>query len=299
MARDPSRDGCAIESRERGELLLGTASRVPRWLLIEQPGAWGREALTESHLPGGIATSLGRRAEAAGVRVVLIRRSAAPTPVHPATAYFVHTGQGHRWAERITFDDPHELHELDLTAPASGEPPGIGELVTDPLHLVCTNGRHDPCCADFGRPVHRTLSQAGIDAWECSHIGGDRFAANVVCLPTGVYFGRVPPDQAARIIRDHDAGLLELANYRGRCHLAPMVQAAEVFARLEMGERRIDQLDLIRSRRDGERAVVRLAHVDGDVEVEVVRRRGIPEQLTCGDPTSTPWEHRMVAFRAV
>ena len=56
-----------------------------------------------------------------------------------------------------------------------------------PLVLVCTNGRHDPCCATFGRPLARVLREGAQrdDVWECSHIGGDRFAANIVILPEG------------------------------------------------------------------------------------------------------------------
>ena len=34
------------------------------------------------------------------------------------------------------------------------------------------------------------------DVWECSHLGGDRFAANVVVLPHGFYYGQVPGDGA-------------------------------------------------------------------------------------------------------
>ena len=32
--------------------------------------------------------------------------------------------------------------------------------------------------------------------WQSSHIGGDRFAGNVVFLPEGLYYGRVEPAEA-------------------------------------------------------------------------------------------------------
>ena len=79
----------------------------------------------------------------------------------------------------------------------STEPPGGGwEHVQESLILVCTNGRHDQCCANLGRPLVRALRDSpwADRVWECSHIGGDRFAANVVVLPDSLYFGRVEPD---------------------------------------------------------------------------------------------------------
>ena len=109
----------------------------------------------------------------------------------------------------LPFDDPAALLDASTCPPlAFPDPPGIGEPGPPALHLVCTNGRHDPCCADLGRPVVRALVAARApDVWECSHIGGDRFAANLVCLPDGVYYGRVDPDGAPGLVADHRAGL--------------------------------------------------------------------------------------------
>lgn len=292
MARDPGRAGCAAESRAREEALLGTASRVRRWLLVEQPGAWGRDALHESGFPRHVADHLAALALAHRARVVLIRRSARPVPEgEPRAAFLVRSEGDVAWAEQVVVDDPVELLTLDLACLASDEPPGVGAPVDEPLRLVCTNGRHDPCCADFGRPVVRALRAAGVTGFECSHIGGDRFAANLVCLPTGVYFGRVPPESAEQIVADHDAGLLALEHYRGRCHLPPFVQAAEILARLELGERRLAALSPRRWQRDGDEAVVDLDLDGGTVTIGVRRHRAAPERLTCGDATSAPWAY--------
>ena len=81
---------------------------------------------------------------------------------------------------------------LHRAVDAAADLPIVGEADPwlphrDPLVLVCTNGRHDPCCATFGRPLARVLREGARrdDVWECSHIGGDRFAANIVILPEG------------------------------------------------------------------------------------------------------------------
>lgn len=296
MAREAGRLGCAVESQARQELILGTASRVRRWLLVEQPGAWGRDALAESHIPGDVARRLQQAADARRTRVLLVRRSFRPEPGAVRSAFLVRSDRRTAWAERVAVPSPEALLDLDLDALAADGPPGIGEPA-GPIHLVCTNGRHDPCCADLGRPVVRTLRAEGIDVWESSHVGGDRFAANVVCLPTGVYFGRVPPESAATILRDHDAGLLALDHYRGRSCYPPLVQAAEVFARLELGERHVAELTPRRWSVDGSRATVELALGDGAVTAEVSRRPGPAVALTCTSATSRPPQFRLESLR--
>jgi hypothetical protein len=132
--------------------------------------------------------------------------------------------------------------------------------------------------------------------WESSHVGGDRFAANVVCLPTGVYFGRVPPEDAPRILADQAAGLLDLGCYRGRCCYPAFMQAAESFVRLDLGERRLDALHFLSvTEVDADNSTVELVHATaGAFRVHVERYRGEPELLTCGAVTpSRPWRYRV------
>jgi hypothetical protein len=289
VRRPPGRLGCAAEARERGEPILATASRVRRWLLVEQPGAWGRDAALESDLPAAVAGPLLERARLQGVRVLLVRDQRRDRDA-PRSAFLVRSDRVHRWVERVTFDDPLDLLAIDLGSTRRDDPPGIGEEVRSSVFLVCTNGRHDPCCADFGRPVVRALREAGVEAWESSHVGGDRFAANVVCLPTGVYFGRVEPEEAAALLHDHDAGVLDLDHFRGRSCFPQPVQAAEILARQELGERGLHALRLDHWQwLDDQRAEVTFHHGEALVTVHVVRRPAPAAALTCSDdprPTS-------------
>ena len=58
------------------------------------------------------------------------------------------------------------------------------------LYLVCTNGNRDKCCAKFGQPVYEQVARdVGESAWQTTHIGGHRFAATIMLLPTGDMFG--------------------------------------------------------------------------------------------------------------
>lgn len=297
MVRDPGRLGCAAESLLRDESMVGTASRVRRWLIIEQPGPWGRDALHESYIDDGVAAAIDAGARTHDVRVLLARQVGADRAA-PRSAFLVRSDRVHRWIERLWFQDPAELVDVDLGVLRSDGAPGIGEPGPANLPLVCTNGKHDPCCADFGRPVVRALRAQGVEVWESSHVGGDRFAANLVCLPSGVYFGRVDPEGAARILRDHADGLLDLDAYRGRSCYPPLMQAAEIFARRELGERRLDALSFASASEHGTDALVVLAHADGrEIQVRVVRERAQAEALTCADLSqSPPWHHRLVSI---
>jgi hypothetical protein len=251
---------CATLSRALEEPQFGTASRVRGWVLLEQPGPWGREAVLESQLDRDLARALHRAAEAARVRLLLIRRSGrrrgpgdrlgGPPADRGAgkstTCFLAHTSRRDRWLERRRLDDPAELLELDMAKVTAGERPGFGDPVGEPVYLVCTNGRHDRCCATYGRPLALALAERHGDlVWESSHVGGDRFAGNLVCLPSGHYFGRGGPAEADRVLGLHHKGLIDLDHYRGCCIDPPTVQAAEWFARRATGLLGIDDLDLL------------------------------------------------------
>jgi hypothetical protein len=235
---------CSSISLALDEPLSATASVVQSWVLLEQPGPWGPNAVVQSRMPRPLARWLRARSAELGVRVVLLRRPGVPAG--PGRhVYMAHTGQREWWVEHARLADPRALLDVDLTPLVSGAPVGLGPREEVPLYLVCTNGRRDPCCAELGRPLARAMAAAAGDrVWECSHIGGDRFAGNVVCFPHGAYLGRVRPDQAAALVDDYDAGLIDLDHYRGRsCHDFA-TQAAEEFIRRRHGLRGIDDLAL-------------------------------------------------------
>jgi hypothetical protein len=276
---------CATLSRALTEPLYGTASRVRGWVLLEQPGPWGREAVTESRLDRDLARALDRKAQAAHLRLLLVRRVGRPTQGQPATCFVAHTSRQDRWLERRRLEDPAELLALDMAAVVAGRQPGFGEEVGEPVYLVCTNGRHDRCCATYGRPLALALAAShGELIWESSHVGGDRFAGNLVCLPDGHYFGRVGPADAARVVDRHRKGTLDLDHYRGCCIDPPVVQAAEWFARRHTGLLGAGDLDLLgRDRLEGDVAAVRFARAGGGQVRVLVRadRTADPRMLTC------------------
>jgi len=278
------RDSCAARSRRWGESQLGTASYARRWLLVEQPGAWGADALISSGLPDRVAEQLRILQGALPARGLLLRRPGrATTPDGPRSVYVGWSSAVDSWLERLDLDDVRDLPGLDLRPLSEGGSVG-GQPVTAPVYLVCTNGRHDPCCAEYGRPVVQALEEVvGERVWECSHVGGDRFAANLVCLPDGQFYGQLDPASAVEVVAAHEQSRIALAYWRGRSSLAFGAQAAEGFARAAFDLTGRDDLRFLGSRRDGDRLRVRFVRPTGEViEVIVeVARRTVSEPLTC------------------
>jgi len=231
---------CSSVSSAQNESLAGTASLVKRWLLVEDPGPWGYDALTQNRLPKGLLAELRAWAEEVRARMVLIRRG--PRKRGEARKIFVVSSQrGDEWVSALTTDDLDAITGTGTAAfSAEGSFPGSR---IDQLYLVCTHGRHDRCCSVRGNPVARTLcGKFGDRAWECSHIGGDRFAANVVCLPRGAYFGRVTATVANDLTERYRQGTLDLERFRGWSSLPFAVQAAEIAIRRRLGLDQVDDL---------------------------------------------------------
>ncbi|MGH3656373.1 MAG: sucrase ferredoxin [Micromonosporaceae bacterium] len=280
---------CSDGALQRGDPLLATAAPIRRWLLIEEPGSWGAEGLTTSPIDRQVAGRLAEKARAASVRVQLIqrpgprrRRATAPAAIRRGArrAYALVAGDPgaeRTWWGSVTSDQ--ELLDVPLDDP--GYPPDPG-----PVYLVCTHGRKDVCCALRGRPIAHALAAHRPEAtWETSHVGGDRFAGNLVVLPHGLYYGRITADTALRAATAYEERRVLPHYLRGRSTHHPPAQAAECHARLELSESRLDTLaprQVVRQTPDQWRITL-----GWDASTVVVTVRAVmsplPAQLTCGN----------------
>ena len=164
--------------------------------------------------------------------------------------------------EERSVASPAELLEAPFAAAleslARGDRPGWGGVRDDPLYLVCTNGRRDACCALYGRPLFGALSGDSPHVWECSHIGGHRFAGNLVCLPEALIYGRVTPDLGRQLVAAYADGRMDVRSLRGRAAWPAAAQAAEIQLRLHLGLDRITDVALAAARDDGDEHLVDL-----------------------------------------
>lgn len=259
--------------------MLGTAFPAARLLLVEQPGPWGHAGLRESRFDRGVAVRLEARANAEQVRVLAIRRPGRTPRGAVHSWYYADTRDGRQLVRRGEYHDDAELLDLPLDG-------STGRRDTAPLYLVCAHSKHDTCCALRGRPVAAALAEHRPGrVWECSHIGGERFAANVLMLPSGLVYGRVLPFAAAEFVAAAEAGEVVGALLRGRIGLVPVAQAALAFGYEHLGIRRAAALQVVSASRvvDGQ-ASVRLAGPHGELDVLVQVRRVDADVLTCARP---------------
>ena len=275
-------DRCSFTAARRADDLSGTAPPAQRFLLVEQPGPWGRLAMEESGLDHAVGLALARACGAQATRPLLIRRPGRSAVTDRKRWFLATASVGHTDLQTGTVGSDRELLDI-LDAADIGV--SLGERVETPLFAVCTHGRHDACCAIKGRPVAAALSEElGDGAWEVSHLGGDRFAGNVLVLPWGLYYGRVETGNAAQMVAATQAGEVVPALYRGRSAFAPAAQAAQAFARAKSGLLGIDDHtpSLVR-KLDGQRFEVTVAGPAGVPWLVTVERGpgGPPALLTC------------------
>jgi hypothetical protein len=293
---------CAVASEDRSESMTATASNVRTFLLVEHPGPWGVDALRDARMPDGIGPELQARAAATRTKVILIRRpSGASKAAEGVRAFLGYSHHCDPWLETTVLDDLHGVHDLDLEALAAGRSPGLTPH-TAPVLAVCTHGRHDTCCAERGRPVAAGLATAyPEETWEASHIGGDRFAGNLLVLPYGLYFGRLDPASARGVARLLAAGELDLDHLRGRSGLATPLQAAEAALRRHTDERRLGAVRFLSRRVDAGRTDA-VFDVDGrQYAVTVTSTRGADlHKLTCKALRENPaMHHEVLEIRAL
>jgi hypothetical protein len=263
---------CSDLSRSEQETLGATASRIDHWLLVEYRGLWGPDALRASGLSDQVKRSLREQVRARPHTRLLFVRRPDRRGRPELRAYAATSRAGEESLQSHAFASYEELRTLDLA--------GGGEPIEDPLFIVCTHGKHDPCCARHGRPVFEALAEQLEEewVWQVTHVGGDRFAGNVVCLPHGIYYGRLDRENAVGLLDEHLAGRVVLEKYRGRSTYTFAEQAAERTVRETERLFELDALELESS--DGVHVTFRdrlgRAH-----RLTVVEEPGEPRRLTC------------------
>lgn len=331
-ARHPATSGhgrsaataCSALWDEDGTSAFGTAAVARFFVALEQPGPWGRQAATESHLDPSLGAELDRRCSALGGRFSLVRRpSAHADHSGPHRVLLAHGGArpSDAWlliAELVRVED---LLSLDWVALARGHRDltlgsvqGSSAAAAQPALLVCTNGRRDVCCAVRGRPLAGAAAALAPErVWEVSHTGGHRFAPTAVLLPWGQTYARMGLDCAERVLSASLTGhtpreLLGPIHDRGRSALSAPAQAAEAFVRHTIGETHLPSLWAEDAHRAGQwisgspngSVPVQVRHVDGRTWRTRVTRSssGQVQPESCGKAPIPVYEHHVTILTA-
>lgn len=233
-----SRIYCSDAARLRGDDNIATAARVDVWFLVELPITWGREPLFDAAMPQAVRDHLRNATrQIPRSRLVFIRKRVEC--LGPTRIYVVRSAP----SPGVTVRDLASIDEV--TSLSFAELASQTTPMRQPLVLVCTHGQHDSCCGRRGYPLFDALRRRDdLDVWQCSHIGGDRFAANAIVLPWGLYYGPVEPRDSDALAETIARNEIFLPGYRGRSSLSRPVQAAETFIRRTTNDLRRDALSL-------------------------------------------------------
>ena len=142
---------CSDFAKEQDVPLMASATRGDVWFLLEYPGRWGAKAFEESSLSKQVKDHFQNATYPdVELRILLIRQeqSRQREEIH----FFV--VQAHLSTPQMYeyhLDSYEDLLSLDLETLAAGRNGNPAHLRTDPLFLVCTNGKRDQCCSLYGR----------------------------------------------------------------------------------------------------------------------------------------------------
>lgn len=276
---------CCENSLNLSEGQFGTATRVDVWLALEYRGSWSSKAFEGSKMPERVKDFIRTTIDAIpNSRLQLIKR-------HD------NTQKNLKFYVAVSEEISPRLYELELSTldellglDVKEILKGQNFLTEEELFLVCTNGKRDVCCGKFGVPIYLEVAQGkyGSSTWQSTHLGGHRFAPTFVCLPHGIYYGRVKdPLTAERLMEKYGKGQVDLKNYRGRCCYEKGVQVAEYFCRKESGINEISKILLQSSQMRGDESTVRfISHQSDGIEREVKIRENensLEMLKNCGD----------------
>ncbi|MDQ3690073.1 MAG: sucrase ferredoxin [Chloroflexota bacterium] len=265
---------CSAVAEELDEAMVGSVDQRFRWLLVEDRSAWGTDAVKDV-LGADFASAAKRRK----VRVLLVRRREGDPAADAVRRVMLVDTRSREMAIRTV------RHPSELTIDAVAEAPiaEFGAPMQDQIFLVCTNGKRDACCALRGRALMTALAADHAErTWECTHLGGHRFAGNLVCLPDGIVYGRVTAADGPRLADAYLAGRVEPAQMRGRSSWPAPAQVAEQALRTNLGLHGVLDVGLHRSTTEGTRARVTLMAGGRGHEFELLAERpGPPRGISC------------------
>jgi hypothetical protein len=286
---------CSELSRGHGEETFGTASTGEVWLLIEYPYWWGSKAFHESLLSPAVKKHLNRALKTIPrARLLFIKQDRVRD--RELSILIAHCRESNPSITKLTIKDYEQLLDLDFAAFVKS--PKSETVLDSPIYLVCTHGKRDKCCAKFGYPLYKVLRQEmGDGVWQSSHVGGDRFAANLICFPHGLFYAHVTEEAGRRIIIEYSRGRLILDKFRGRACYSNPAQAADFFIRAEAAITGVDELRYLDTERPSALIRrVRFMAVDGSSIHEATLRRVMSEFQSYTTCHSTE-EKQMEQFR--
>ena len=212
---------CALASRRNGDRLAGTATTCRTLLFLGIPKPLWRRSISDelgrrltdietfqtACVKAGVLARAFDEAYAGGGAAVAVR--AYPSGVQATVP----------WGELADFVTSMSSNRASVKARQA--------------LYVCCHGTRDACCARYGFAAFRALQSAmaddagDVEIRQASHLGGDRFAATILDLPSGNLYGHVSADSAPEFLRAVRQGTTPLRFWRGSIFDDEITQVAK------------------------------------------------------------------------
>ena len=221
---------CAVFSNANGESAAGTAPNWDSCLIVEQPKPWATDVYESKGFQEGVLDALDR-IEPLGrfpklqcmapddqysvdghTRVIYYSRPDGPFARYEKDDYVVPDDQVVATVEALV-EDRDKLSNFESYRQDTGEVRDI---------FVCSHGSHNTCCATFGYPVYDALRNryareldGQLRVWEISHLGGHRFAPNILDMPEARNWVRLKVEDLEAVVHRSGTPSELKDNYRG------------------------------------------------------------------------------------
>ncbi|QRW20866.1 sucrase/ferredoxin-like domain-containing protein [Rhizoctonia solani] len=120
-----------------------------------------------------------------------------------------------------------------LQSPGALSPPNSRSPAAKVIDIyVCTHGARDCRCGDIGGEIAyalRAMKRPDVRVFDIGHVGGHKWAGNVIVFPSGDWYGNLRPEDLPQLV-DHITGPDRVepwwAHWRGRMGLTKDMQSA-------------------------------------------------------------------------
>ncbi len=291
---------CYEDSLNANEEMYGTAPRVDVWFLLEYRGHWSGKAFKDSKIPKAVKSFLNKELKAIpNSRLQLIKKH--KNSDERLKFYLAVSDETKPRLYEFELNDYEDLLSLKIRKVLKSKK----HMSDERIFIVCTNGEYDTCCGKFGMPVYLDIAEGkyGSRTWETTHLGGHRFASTFVCLPHGLFYGRVREGRVAEeLMEQYEAGRVNLSSYRGRsCHNSE-VQAAEYYLRKETDIFEISEFTLKNSQKADKKSTIKFLSQSDETTYKIKLRQdknAVKIIKSCGDKSSFIPQFRLLDYSVI
>lgn len=232
---------CSLNSINSDEKIFATASHFTKLLLVEYNFPWAENPLLENQLSVEVNNFLNQINNPKSLTRVLFIKNKIKSK-NLISVFAINNIATEPFTNYFSFSDYNSILNINEREFFSAK---NQTRFDEPLYLVCTNGKKDKCCSKFGIPIYKQLLLLNPNVWECTHVGGDRFAPNVIHLPYCYFYGQLSINSVNEFYLTTSSKKIFTQNLRGRSAYNKKSQAAEFFLRKELDDNNFESTKIV------------------------------------------------------